>query len=382
MFMFEYFLHTDASVARTLINYRIKTIPGALAKAKEYGYKGAFYAWESQDDGIDACSEYNIIDPVNGRPLKTHFRDKQIHISADIIYALKRYIEYTKDYTILNDGGKEMVIQCALFYRSAMVKRLNCDFYEIHNCLGPDEYHECVNNNAYTNRMAKMVFEYAYKLTQSDDNEYASIFKDCAETLYIPGPRKKDGVIEQFDGYFKMEDCSVKDLEKRVYTPGEYWGGAYGIATQTQIIKQADVAIMLCMFKDEYSKEVLKSNFDYYEKRTQHGSSLSACMYSLLSCYIGNAKDAYSLFLASATADLKEERSQWSGTVFIGGTHPASAGGAWMCAILGFAGLNIKDNKITLNPCLPDKWQEMNFNILYNNEIHKIRISKENSFIE
>jgi len=382
MFMFDYFLHTDVSVARTLINYRIKTMGGAMIKAKEYGYEGAFYAWESQEDGIDACSEFNIIDPVSGRPLKTHFRDKQIHISADIIYALKRYVEYTKDYSILDEGGKEMVIQCALFYRSAIVKRLNSNFYELHNCIGPDEYHECINNNAYTNKMAKMVFDYAYELTKNDDTEHALMFKDCADKLYIPSPRKEDDVIEQFDGYFKMENCSVEDLKKREYTKGEYWGGAYGIATQTQILKQADVATMLCMFKDEYSNKILKANFDYYEKRTQHGSSLSACMYSLLGCYLGNAESAYPLFMTSALADLKEERSQWSGKVFIGGTHPASAGGAWMCAILGFAGLGIKDGKITLNPCLPESFEEMNFKIVYNGKKHNIKVTRTKCFVD
>ena len=118
---------------------------------------------------------------------------------------------------------------------------------------------------------------------------------------------------------------------------------------------------MLYLFKEEYSYEVKKANWTYYEPRTEHGSSLSPCIYSLLSCEIGNEACAYPFFVKSANIDLTGESKQFAGSIYIGGTHPAANGGAWMSAILGFAGLRIQDGEITINPRLPDKWSRLAF---------------------
>lgn len=381
MFMLDYYLHSCPEVARTLIRYRIDTLEGAKKKAAQYGFDGAFYAWESQEGGFDACTDYNVVDVFTKRPMRTFFRDKQIHISAAVVYAMGKYIRYTGDNSILTEGGLEVVIQCALFYRSLLLKYANKDIYEIHDVIGPDEYHERVNNNAYTNRMAKFVFDFASEACASAGNgEYDDLIKElrlCSDKIYIPSPRSSDNVIEQFDDYFTLEDCSIDTVRSRLLDPKEYWGGAYGVASHTQVIKQADVAAMLCMFKEDYSVPVMKANMDYYEPRTEHGSSLSACMYALLSCYTGDADRAYPFFIKSASADLKKGGKEWAGLVYIGGTHPASSGGAWMTAILGFAGLDTKNNTIECSPCLPSHWSGMHFKIKYNNKIYKIDISKD-----
>ena len=377
MFMLDYFLYTNPAVAKSLVRYRIDTIDGARAKAAQYGYEGAFYAWESHEGGIDACTDYNLTDVFTGRPMRTYFRDKQVHVSAAIVYALKKYIDYTGDRSILADGGLETVIECAKFYRSILIKYANKSQYEIHDVIGPDEYHERVNNNAYTNRMAKFVFDYACELLENnkDYEELYTQFKECADNIYVPQPRNEDGVIEQFDTYFSLEDCNIDDIRSRLLDPKEYWGGAYGPAAQTQILKQADIAAMLCMFKNDYSPEVLKANMDYYEPRTEHGSSLSACMYSLLSCYNGEADKAYPLFMKSAGADLDANCRQWLGLIYIGGTHPAAAGGAWMTAIFGFAGLTLFNSEITCKPCLPTGWTGMHFKINHNGNVYRIDIN-------
>ena len=367
MFMLDYYLYTEPKIARALVKYRIDTMDGARKKAKSYGFDGAFYAWESQEGGYDACSDYNVVDVFTKRPMRTFFKDKQVHISAAVVYALDKYVKITGDTSVLDEGGCDVIRECAKFYRSLLLKRLDSDTYEIHDVIGPDEYHERVNNNAYTNAMARFVFRTAAKYL--NDQEYA----DLTEKIYMP--RCKDGVIEQFDGYFDLEDCSIDEVRGRLLDPKEYWGGAYGVASHTQVIKQADVVAMLAMLPEEFSDETKRVNFKFYEPRTEHGSSLSACMYSMLSCKTGDAEFAYPFFMKSAEADLHSGGKEWAGLVYIGGTHPASEGGAWMVAVFGFAGLEIKDGEITCKPRLPKAWKGMNFKINYKGSVYKIEIN-------
>ena len=396
MFMIDYFLHTEPQIAKTLIKYRIDTLDGARIKAKEYGLDGAYYAWESQEGGFEACSDYNVTDVFTKRPMRTHFRDKQYHVSAAVVYAICKYIEATGDISFLVDGGAEVIIECARMYRSLLIKKADNPYYEIHDVVGPDEYHERVNNNAYTNRMAKLVFDTAIDTINILKEKYEDcyieldakynfetlmhIFKDSSKNIYIPQPDERN-LIEQFDGYFNLEDVSVDTVRSRLLDPKEYWGGAYGVASQTQVIKQADVVAMLGIFSDEYENEILENNFRYYEPRTEHGSSLSACMYSLLSCKIGNSEQAYSFFIKSASADLCTGGKEWAGLIYIGGTHPASEGGAWIVAIKGFAGITARDGKLCCNPCLPKKWQSMRYKFKYLNKLYQIKIDKKTGTI-
>ena len=389
MFMIDYFIFSDPKIAKTLIQYRIDTLDGAREKAKEYGLSGAYYAWESQEGGYEACSNYNVTDIFTNRPMRTYFRDKQYHVSAAVVYAIMKYIDGTGDYGILSDGAMEAVIECARMYRSLLIKKADSRFYEIRDVVGPDEYHERVNNNAYTNRMVKFVFETAVslsdKLKELDENCYASlnkkydlnklktIFKDSAENMLIKEPNS-DGIIEQFDGYFKLEHTSVDEVRHRLLNPKEYWGGAYGVAADTQVLKQADVVAMLSMFKNDYNNEIMKKNWEYYEPITEHGSSLSACMYSLLACYIGKTDYAYPLFIKSASADLNKGGKEWLGTLYIGGTHPASEGGAWIVAIKGFAGIEITDSGLKCTPRLPKGWTKMAFKLEFKDKLYKIEI--------
>ncbi len=387
MFMLDFFLYTEPAVARTLLKYRTDTLEGAKNKAKGYGYDGAFYAWESQEGGYDACSDYNVTDVFTGRPMRTYFKDKQIHISSAIVYGIMRYVDLTGDHSILEEGGAETIIECAKFYYSLLLKKVNKDYYELHDVIGPDEYHERVNNNGYSNRMAKFTFEKAMyvfdllKLLSANTaerienmyhiEELRQKFADAAKCLYIPGP-DEDGVIEQFDGYKELEDVSVDEVKSRILNEKEYWGGAYGVATHTQIIKQADVVTWLTLFPNDFPKEILLKNWHYYEPRTEHGSSLSACMYALLACRTGMAEKAYPFFLKSARADIDEGGKQWAGLIYIGGTHPAAAGGAYMTAINGFGGLYFEDEKVKVKSQLPSTWKKLQFKVWYRGELYQV----------
>lgn len=394
MFMLDYFLYTDPKVAKTLLKYRIDTLSGAKEKAKSYGFDGAFYAWESHEGGVDACSDYNIVDVFTKRPMRTYFRDKQVHISAAVVYALMKYMKATEDYKILDEGGAETIIECAKFYRSLLIKKADADLYEIHDVIGPDEYHERVNNNGYTNKMAQFVMRSACDIISKikhdgkenayamyDLDELAEKFDFYQKNLYIPKPDEKTGLIEQFDGYFKLEDVDIPTLKTRILDDKEYWGGAYGIASETQIIKQADVITMMSMFKEDYTREQMKKNWEYYEPRTEHGSSLSACMYSLLACYTGSQDKAYPFFMKSACADLNEPGKLWMGLIYIGGTHPAAAGGAWIVAAEGFAGVKFNENGIDAEPVLPKNWKRLKFKIKYRGKKYLIDVTQKEKTI-
>lgn len=394
MFMFPFFLHTYPEKAVELMRYRIKTLNGARRKAQteSVGFRGAFYAWESQETGDDACTYFNIGDPVTGRNLRTHFRDKQVHISGDIAIAMWEYFKLTGDDSLLLEGGAEVILECARFYFSYAYFNENKNRYEILDVIGPDEYHERVNNNAFTSQVVKATFEIANAtvayLKRKHPAKLAALLKkisiadelpqfiEAEKLLYVPQPDKKTGIIEQFDDYFRLEDTSLEAVKARKIHPNEYLGGGQGVAVQTRVIKQADVVMMLNLFKNRFSQTVKKANWKYYEPRTEHGSSLSACAYAMVAAEFGKLDFAYDYFLKTAKIDLEAKYKVYVGTIFMGGSHPAANGGAWMTAVFGFGGVQADEGQVVINPRLPKKWRKLEFNLIHRGDQFAIRILK------
>ncbi len=396
MFMFPFFLHTYPEKAVELMRYRIKTLDGARRKAQTEGpgYRGAFYAWESQETGDDACTYFNIGDPFTGRDLRTHFRDKQVHISGDVAIALWEYFKLTGDDSLLLEGGAEVILECARFYYSYAYFKKEKGRYEILDVIGPDEYHECVNNNAFTSMVAKETFVIANAAVEHLRKKHPAAlralvkkigisreladFREAARLLYVPAPDPKTGVIEQFDGYLKLREATVEELKAKMVHPNEYLGAGQGLAVPTKVIKQADVVMMLNLFKTRYSAKIKQANWKYYEPRTEHGSSLSACAYALVAAEFGDLEFAYKYFLKTAKIDLEAKYKVYVGTVFMGGSHPAANGGAWMTAVLGFGGVQADEKRVVINPRLCAKWKTFQFNLAYKGDGFRIKIT-ENS---
>lgn len=393
MFMLPFFLHTDPAVARNLMMYRIHTLDGARRKAEEYGYLGAFYAWESQDSGDDACTLFNVNDVFTGRPMRTYFRDKQVHISGDVVHGLWQYVTFTGDDSILRDGGAEVIFECARFFYSYAYYNPVKKRYEILDVTGPDEYHERVNNNAFTNALVRETLDTALQTAQLmkakypeawnalesrfADGPFLGEFTEMLEQFYMPQPDPQTLVIEQFDRYSTLEDVALADLKARVIHKNEYWGGGNGLATTTKILKQADVVLMLNLFKGSFSQDVKKANWEYYEPRTEHGSSLSPCIYALVAADVGMPDWGYPYFMRTATVDLTGESKQYVGDLYIGGTHPAANGGAWMAAVLGFAGLQFDGIAVHLNPSLPKAWTAVELPVVLRGNVYRLRVSRE-----
>ena len=393
MFMFPFFLHTYPEKAAELMRYRIKTLEGAKRKAKTEGpgYRGAFYAWESQETGDDACTYFNIGDPVTGRDLRTYFRDKQVHISGDVAIAMWDYFEVTGDDSLLLAGGAEVILECARFYFSYAYFKQDKGRYEILDVVGPDEYHERVNNNAFTNLVAKETFAIALATVEHLARRHPAAlrallkeleleaelpsFREAMSLLHVPEPDPRTGIIEQFDGYFQLRKATPQELRARRIHPHEYLGGQ-GLAVPTQVIKQADVIMMLHLFRDRFSPGIKRANWEYYEPRTEHGSSLSASAYALVATEFGALAPAYRYFMQTAKIDLEAKYKVYVGTVFMGGTHPAANGGAWMTAVLGFGGLQAEEKRVVINPRLCKRWRSLEFNLAYKGDNFQIRITK------
>lgn len=384
MFMLPFFQFTDSKAARNLLKYRVNTLDGAKRKAKLLGHEGAFFAWESQETGDDACTLFNVTDIFTGRPLRTYFMDKQIHISADIVFAMWDYCRTTGDYTILVDGGLNLMYECLWFFYTYSVFKPHKNRFELYDAIGPDEYHERVNNNAFTNVMVKHAADIFVLAIEKVKTEYPECFKefnkdvdwayDFANKLYVPQPNEK-GIIEQFDGYFGLEDVTPEVLKTRELKKNEYWGG-HGLASTTMTLKQADVVMMLNVFRNEYSTEIKKANWEFYEPYTEHGSSLSACAYAIVAAEIGNIDWAYKYFMKTATVDLTGDTKQYVGDLYIGGTHPAANGGAWNTAIFGFAGVSFTDDTLDISPRLPENWDKLSFKLNWKGEKLNIQITK------
>lgn len=386
MFMLPFFQFTDEKVARNLLMYRVKTLEGAKRKAREFGYEGAFFAWESQETGDDACTLFNVTDIFTNRPLRTYFKDKQIHVSADIVFAMWDYCRTTGDFSIIRDGGLTLIYECVRFFYTYSSFRAYKNRYELLDVVGPDEYHERVDNNAFTNIMVKHAANiflnalektkelYPEAYTEFTSNKDLTWCYDFEEKLYVPVPNEK-GVIEQFDGYYSLEDTNVETLKSRELKENEYWG-CHGLASTTRVLKQADIVMMLNVFRNEYTKEIKKDNWEFYEPYTEHGSSLSACAYAIVAANIGYTEWAYKYFMKTATVDLNGSTRQYLGSLYIGGTHPAANGGSWNTAIYGFAGVSHKDGVLDISPNLPEKWSSLSFKLLWKGVRLDIVISK------
>ncbi|NDV62794.1 glycoside hydrolase family 65 protein [Puniceicoccales bacterium CK1056] len=394
IFMLPFFLATFPEVARNLVRYRIHTLDGAKEKAREYGHVGAFYPWEGQEGGFDACTLFNVTDVFTHRPMRTYFRDKQIHISGDVAWAVWRYVQVTGDHVLLWSGGFEVMLECARFFLSWAYRTSDDKHFVLLDVTGPDEYHERVNNNAYTNYLVRhcvrAMLEAARIMAESDPEKFSELasalgfndaerdcLQDFADRLHLPQPNPRNGIIEQFDGYFQLEDCSLDQLKGRIIDPNEYLGGGSGLATTTCILKQADTVLATFLFDDIFSPAQKEANWNFYEPRTEHGSSLSACVYSLVATEIGKPDFAYEYFLKTATIDLHGNSKQHVGTLYIGGTHPAANGGAWMVAVLGFAGLNLLPDQVRFRPRLPSQWNGLCFSFCWQGLLASVSIDND-----
>jgi len=381
-FMLPFFVYTAPKVAKSLLMYRYNTLAGARLNAKSNGYEGAQFPWESADEGVETTPKWGF--DYDGNPVRIWTGDEEYHINSDITIGIWEYYRATLDREFLSDYGLEIFLDTAKFWRSRVEYNLKEDRYEINKVIGPDEFHEHVNNNVFTNYLAKWSLEKSLELiTRFKEEENDKFLQLCRklelteedfkqwkvieEKIYIP--KSKDGIlIEQFEGYFSLPDAVVTHHDENGMP---LWPKLDGVKfNDTQLIKQADVVMLMLMLSEEFDDKTKMENYKYYEERTMHKSSLSPSMYSIMGLSIGDTRNSYKYFMKTILTDIDDNQGN---TDF--GLHAASTGGSFQSAIFGFGGMKVdKDLKLNFNPWIPENWSSMNFSIYWNGFKVKVNI--------
>jgi kojibiose phosphorylase len=379
------FLFSEPGIARALLVYRHRTLDGARRKAARLGYDGAYYAWISGDTGDELCPDVFFSDVLTGREIRNHFNVWQIHVAPDIVTTVARYVAVTGDIDFLLEHGAEIAFEVARFLRSFV--RYN-DWRDVYHCirlLGPDEWHENVDDNAFTNYQVRAALDFAIETWDTMQRDHSDRLRDLAisiglraeeveawrrvrDRLLLPQPDPSTLVIEQFDGFFDLEDISPDELRERLIDPSEYWGWPNGIAVRTQVSKQADVAMLMWMQPDQFTTETVRANYEYYEPRCSHNSSLSHAAYGMISKRTGKLDEALHHYRATARVDLLNTNHAVVAGTFIGGIHTAACGGTNQLVVQGFGGLGFDGGNLTVDPRLPPDWSSLRYPVTWRNQ--------------
>jgi len=372
IFMLPFFTHVLPDIARNLLLYRYHLLPAARKKAASNGYEGAQYPWESTLNG-EETTPASIIHPETGEVIPVLNGFIELHITSSIAHAFWEYWHVTGDDDFMRDYGAELMLSTATFWASRAEKNAEHNGYGMTNVIGPDEWHEHVNNNAHTNQMAKRNIQtalYTYEWLQRTAPEKAQELAqqldlteqriehmhDVADHLRFPQD-PDTGLIEQFDGFSKLQKLDIEKYKGRK----DSYQGILGIEAvqKYQIVKQADVLMMLTMLAQEFDRKTKEVNWDYYYPITDHdyGSSLTPALHVILACELDRLDDVYTLFMKGARVDLDNLRGNTPE-----GVHAACAGAVWQAAVLGCAGLRVTDDGYTTKPSWPASWTRLAFN--------------------
>ncbi len=371
VYVMPFLIYTSPNVARNLLRFRFSLLDKARKRAKELSQKGALFPWRTITG--DEASAYYAAGTA------------QYHINADIMYALRKYVEVTGDEEFLFEYGAEMLIETARLWADiGFYSKDGKDQFHIHGVTGPDEYTAIVNNNAFTNMMARENLRYAVesmellqkKRPERFDElsketalkpEEIEAWRNAAEKMYIPYDEER-GIHPQDDEFLKKE---VWDFEN---TPIENYPLLLHyhplVIYRFQVIKQADVVMAMFLLGHEFSKEQKKRNFDYYDPLTTGDSSLSSCIYSILAFELGYLDRALELIRYSAWMDLADVSKNVAD-----GAHIASMGGTWMAVVYGLAGLRDYGGKIIFNPKSPLESQIVRFPLTVRGQMLEVAIN-------
>ncbi len=367
IYLLPFYSMTWPQAARAMLMYRYRTLDGARAKAAGMGWKGALYAWESADSGNEAtprhavAADHTVIDILCG--------ELEQHISADVAHAVWQYWRATGDEAFLLEAGAEILLETARFWSSRA--RLEADgLSHIRGVIGPDEYHEHVDDSAFTNVMARWNIRtglaVAALLRERWPAQWAALSarlglaqEELARwtgtiATIVTGLDPATGLYEQFAGYNKLEWIDLADYAGRSVAMDLILG--HDRIGRSQVVKQADVVALLGLLPAEFSGTTGLANFCFYESRCSHGSSLSRAMHAFVAARLGLTDLALRYFRETAEIDLGD--TQGGGD---GGIHIAALGGLWLTAVFGFAGLSLTDDGVALDPKLPAEWSSLAF---------------------
>ena len=379
VFMLPFFTFTQPNIARNLLSYRYHRLPGAREKAAENNFDGAQFPWESAGDGWEVTPTWVPNADSRSQIIRIWTGDIELHISTDIAYAFWQYWLLNRDDGFLLDRGAEVIFETARFWASRLEWDQARGKYILTDVIGPDEYHDHVDNNAFTNYVVSWHLHQAVRTanqirTQDSqaaqellerlelDDETLNRWAQKADRIFLPMD-EETGLIEQFEGYFNRDDIDLASLEPRRVSVQDLLG--IQRASQTQVLKQPDVMMLMYLLQDVFPPEVFRANYEYYTPRTDwsYGSSLGPSIQAILATRMDRPEEAYKSFLRAARVDLDDLRNNTKD-----GIHGASAGGVWQAVVFGFAGLKVTPEGWSLHPKLPSHWKRLIFKFIWQGE--------------
>lgn len=354
-------------VAKSLLKYRHNQLPEAIENAKLLRLDGALYPMVTFN-GVECHNEWEIT-------------FEEIHRNGAIAYAIYNYTNYTGDETYIKKYGIDVLLNISKFWASRVHFNERKKVYMIHGVTGPNEFENNVNNNWYTNTIAKWTLEYTldtikkYNISSKKlskwniDQKAIAKWKNIIKKMYLPED-KELGIFVQHDGFLDKEFIATKDLKPEDRPIVHNW--SWDKILRSCCIKQADVLQGIYLFEDKFTKEQIKRNYEFYEKYTVHESSLSPCIHSILAAKINKMDDAFRFYKRSSRLDLDNYNDDTKD-----GLHITSMAGSWMTIVQGFAGMRIKDGKLHFSPKLPKEWKSFEFNIYFRKNIVNVQVTKK-----
>lgn len=362
IFLLPFHLFTRPHVARNLLRYRWLNLPGAREKARRNGWPGALFPWESAASGQEETPEFAAINIRTGERQKVASAAAEHHIVADIAWAVVAYWQVTHDDTFMRDEGLTLLRETALFWigrATEVAGRL-----EIHDVIGPDEYTEHVNNNAYTNYMAWHNVASAcwfMSLFERKDAKFTEKAQRFLTRLWLP-EANADGVIPQDDSFLSKPAIDLSRYKAKAGKQTILLDYSRAEVNEMQILKQADVVMLNYLLPERFTSQQCAANLAFYEPRTIHDSSLSKAIHGIVTARCGDTEGAYAFWRDGIAIDLGDDPHSCDD-----GIHAAATGAIWSGVIQGFAGLQIVEGEIHLAPALPAHWQKLSFSLRWRN---------------
>jgi trehalose/maltose hydrolase-like predicted phosphorylase len=380
IYLLPFYTAVWPEAARALLMYRFHTLPAARAKAANFGFKGALYAWESADTGDETTpervvgSDGALIDILTGK--------MEHHISADVAYAVWRYWRSTGDNDFFLRAGADILLETARFWASRAALEPDGKRH-IRHVIGPDEYHEDVDDNAFTNVMARWNIARGLEtmdLLRARWPEHAMALQDKlvlgedeladwrdAITRIVVSLDSTTGLYEQFNGFHALEPLDLAEYAGRTMPIDVVIGRER--TQRSQVVKQADVVALIALLPKEFSGTTAEMNFRHYEPRCAHGSSLSAGMHALVAARLGDTEMALRYLHETAALDLDLDPNS------AGGVRIAGLGALWQAVMLGFVGLDLGADTFGIDPKLPPQWRSLSCRVCWRGRSVAIRIA-------
>jgi trehalose/maltose hydrolase-like predicted phosphorylase len=373
VFVLPFLAATHPPAARAMLEYRIRRLPQARTIANVMGRRGARFPWESAHTGFDVTPQTARDRMGNIVAIRTGLIEE--HIVSDVAWAASCYADWTGDTAFLEGPGFDLIVETARYWESRVHwdRSGNAHLYGV---IGPDEYHEAVDDNAFTNVMARWNLRRAAALAEDDDrvSEFEILrWTETADAL-VDGYDPHTKLYEQAAGFFELDAVPLGELVPKRPIAADLLLGAEFIR-RSQILKQADALMLHHLVPNEVAPGSLAPNLEYYEPRTAHGSSLSPGIHAALFARAGRLDEAVAALDIAARIDVDD----LTGTT-AGGLHLATMGSVWQALAFGFAGARPKGGVLELDPVVPEAWGALELRLRFRGS--RLRITASPTSLE